>query len=63
MKNLSEEFLLPIEEQVTNNIQNAIKFTQAELKRLQQFFIAEIDRLEEILKERVNEISRLADQT
>uniref|UniRef100_UPI003F490666 dynamin family protein n=1 Tax=Niallia taxi TaxID=2499688 RepID=UPI003F490666 len=62
MENLSEEFLLPIEEQVTNNIQNAINFTQSELKRLQQFFIAEIDRLEEILKTRVNEISRLADQ-
>ncbi|KOO48164.1 dynamin family protein [Priestia koreensis] len=62
MKNLSEEFLLPIEEQVTNNIHNAIKFTQAELKRLQQFFIAEIDRLEGILKERVDEISRLANQ-
>ena len=62
MGNLSEEFLLPIEEQVANNIQNAIKFTQTELKRLQQFFIAEIDRLEEILKERVNEIHGLADQ-
>ncbi|MDT0160663.1 dynamin family protein [Bacillus sp. AG4(2022)] len=62
MKNLSEEFLLPIEEQVTINIEDAIKFTQAELKRLQEFFISEIDRLEEILKDRVNEIDRLANQ-
>ncbi|PED57379.1 GTPase [Bacillus anthracis] len=63
MNKLSEEFLLPIEEQVTANIQNAIDFTQKELGRLQNFFITEIDRLEEILKERVAEISSLAQQS
>jgi GTPase Era involved in 16S rRNA processing len=62
MEDLAEEFLLPIEEQVTNNIKNAINFTQEELGRLQKFFMAEIDRLEELLKERVKEISLLADQ-
>lgn len=63
MNKLSEEFLLPIEEQVTANIQNAIDFTHKELGRLQNFFITEIDRLEEILKERVAEISSLAEQS
>lgn len=63
MNKLSEEFLLPIEEQVTTNIQNAIDFTHKELGRLQNFFITEIDRLEEILKERVAEISSLAEQS
>lgn len=63
LESLAEEFIMPIESQLTENIAQAKKFTKNELKRLQTFFISEIERLEILLKKRVEEISELAAQT
>ncbi|MEW4309215.1 dynamin family protein [Rossellomorea marisflavi] len=62
MKDVAEEFVLPIEEDISTNIQAAHDFTKSELERLQTFFLGEIDRLEEVLRERVNQIRRLAQE-
>ena len=60
---VKEETLLPIEQLIEKNIQDAIKFTEQELAKLKQFFISEITRLEKIMQQRVNEIKELAEQT
>ncbi|WP_422122326.1 dynamin family protein [Planococcus sp. X10-3] len=63
MESLAEEFILPIESEMSENIEKAKQFTKEELHRLQKFFITEIERLEKLLKQRVVEINELALQS
>lgn len=63
LNGIKDETLVPIEELVEKNIQSAIQFTETELSKLKEFFVAEIDRLEHLMKERVLEIQNLANKS
>lgn len=55
--------LFTIEETVDKNIKDAMEFTEKELLKLKKFFISEIERLEKIMKKRVNDIKDLAEKS
>ncbi|WP_050179698.1 dynamin family protein [Domibacillus robiginosus] len=63
MNDIAESFLEPITDSFVENIENAQVFMQGELKRLQAFFIGEIERLDEVMHERVREIKKHTQQT
>lgn len=60
---IQDTFLEPVTNSLLDNFENAQAFMQKELKRLQVFFIGEIERLDQVLHERVNEIKKHTQQT
>lgn len=63
MNDIRDSFLQPITSSLIENFENAQIFMQSELKRLQAFFIGEIERLDEVMHERVKEIKKHTQQT
>ncbi len=63
MNDMKDPFIKPIIESIFENFENAQVFMQGELKRLQAFFIGEIERLDEVMHERVREIKKHTQQT
>lgn len=55
--------LVDVERMIERNIKDAVSFTEQELKKLKLFFITEIERLENIMQQRINEIQVLAEQS
>lgn len=63
MSDIRDSFLEPVTNSLLDNFENAADFMSGELKRLQNFFISEIDRLDEIMQERVKEIKKHTQQS
>ncbi|MFJ8234195.1 dynamin family protein [Ureibacillus sp. NPDC094379] len=63
MSDIRDTFLEPVTNSLLDNFENAADFMSGELKRLQNFFIGEIDRLDEIMQERVKEIKKHTQQS
>lgn len=63
LDDVAQEISAPLERLVKQNIKEAVQFTEKELIKLKTFFIDEIGRLENIMKNRVNEIKELTEQS
>lgn len=60
MTEIRDEFFVPVRFSLTENFNSAKDFAENEQKRLKRYFIQEIDRLEELMKKRVQEIKMLS---
>lgn len=63
MSKIRDPFLEPVTSSLLENFENAQDFMKAELERLQEFFIQEIGRLDELMQVRVQEIKKHAQKT
>lgn len=60
MKEVSETFILPIEESIEYLFDQAIEFTYEQLSRFEAYFRDEADRFEELTKSKLNEVKEHA---
>jgi predicted GTPase len=63
MSEMRDEFLAPVRYSLRENFDNAKDFAQKEQEKLKNYFVQEIDRLEELMKLRVQEIKTLSGQS
>ncbi|MBY0124392.1 dynamin family protein [Bacillus sp. S/N-304-OC-R1] len=63
MSELKEEFLNPVRYSLEENFYQAQQYSENEKEKLKRYFISEIDRLELLMKKRVEEIKNLSSRS